>query len=224
MSASSGQAPGVTKRDATASELKKVVVVSPFDEYLPGFASMKHGANRASSFVTRPATASDLPSILEIHNDAVLTTTAIWDYSTESLAERTAWFRAKEEAGTPVIVAVPSNSPSTVLGYGTYGAFRAWHGYKYTVEHLVYVRPESRGEGVGRSIVQAVLSCAEAANVKVVVGGVVAGNQASIALHRSLGFEEVGRFRQVGYKFGEWLDLHFFQRLLTGPSNPVEAP
>jgi phosphinothricin acetyltransferase len=170
----------------------------------------------------RAATRADLPRILEIHNDAVLTTTALFHYAPQTLDEREAWFAAKQAAGWPV-VAVAEGTTDQVLGYGSYGPFRAWPAYKYSVEHSVYVHKDVRGRGIGRRLVEALLEEADAAGYRTVIAGVVADNAASLALHRHLGFEDVARFRDVGFKFGRWLDLCFLQKMLRGPATPVEG-
>jgi phosphinothricin acetyltransferase len=173
------------------------------------------------SALLRPAAAADLPAILDIHNDAVLTTTAIFDYAPQSLEARVAWFEAKQAAGWPVVIAADP-ADGAVLGYGSYGPFRAWPAYKYSVEHSVYVHKDRRGRGIGRQVLAGLLDEAARADYHTMVAGVVADNMASLALHRALGFEDVARFREVGYKFGRWLDLCFLQKMLRGPAAPVE--
>jgi L-amino acid N-acyltransferase YncA len=170
----------------------------------------------------RAATRADLPRILEIHNDAVLTTTAVFHYAPQTLDEREAWFDARVAGGWPV-VAVADAGTDQVLAYGTYGPFRAWPAYKYSVEHSVYVHKDARGRGHGRMALVALIAAAEAGGYHTMIAGVVADNAASLALHRSLGFAEVARFREVGFKFGRWLDLCFLQKMLRGPADPQEG-
>ena len=170
----------------------------------------------------RAARRDDLPRILEIHNDAVLTTTAVFHYAPQTLETRVVWFEEKQAAGWPVIVVADAASDVT-LGFGSYGPFRAWPAYKYSVEHSVYVHKEARGRGIGRQVVEALLGEADAAGYRTVIAGVVADNAVSLALHRRLGFEEVARFREVGFKFGRWLDLCFLQKMLHGPASPVDG-
>ena len=170
----------------------------------------------------RAARRDDLPRILEIHNDAVLTTTAVFHYAPQTLETRVVWFEEKRAAGWPVIVVADAASDVT-LGFGSYGPFRAWPAYKYSVEHSVYVHKEARGRGIGRQVVEALLGEADAAGYRTVIAGVVADNAASLALHRRLGFDEVARFRDVGFKFGRWLDLCFLQKMLRGPAAPVDG-
>jgi len=121
------------------------------------------------------------------------------------------------------VIVVADAVTDITLGFGSYGPFRAWPAYKYSVEHSVYVHEEARGRGIGRQVVEALVGEADAAGYRTVIAGVVADNTASLALHRRLGFEDVARFRDVGFKFGRWLDLCFLQKMLRGPATPVEG-
>jgi L-amino acid N-acyltransferase YncA len=170
----------------------------------------------------RPATRADLPRILEIHNDAVLNTTAVFHYAPQTLGEREAWFDTRRDGGWPII-AVADAATDELLAYGSYGPFRAWPAYKYSVEHSVYVHKDVRGRGIGRVALVALIEAAEAGGYRTMIAGVVADNAASLALHRSLGFEDVARFREVGFKFGRWLDLCFLQKMLRGPATPQDG-
>jgi L-amino acid N-acyltransferase YncA len=159
-----------------------------------------------------PAEAGDLPAILAIYNDAVLHTTASYDYEPSTLEQRARWFEQHREQGMPVLVARDANDK--VIGWGSLSKFRDKIGYQYTVEHSVYIAPDERGKGVGRLLVLALIEAARALGKHVLVGGVDASNEASLRLHQKLGFEPVAHFRQVGYKFDHWLDLIFFQKIL----------
>lgn len=159
----------------------------------------------------RPAAAADLPALLEIYNEAVLHTTASWDLLPWAPAEHAEWYAAKVGHGHPVLVA---ESGDEVLGYSAYGPFRPKAGYGATMEHSVYVRTGSRGQGIGRSLLVAVIEAARANGVHALIGGLSADNDFSLALHRSLGFVEVGRLPEVGRKFDRWLDLVLVQLIL----------
>ena len=98
-----------------------------------------------------------------------------------------------------------------LAGYATYGPWRAWDGYRHTVEHSVYVEKDHRGQGIGKMLMQALISEARQADIHVMVAGIEAGNEASIKLHEKLGFKDAGRLSEVGTKFGKWLDLAFLQ-------------
>lgn len=160
----------------------------------------------------RAAERADLPEILAIYNDAVLNTTASYDYEPSTLEQRTLWFEQHQQQGFPVLVAV--NPAGKVVGWGSLSKFREKIGYQYTAEHSVYVAADQRRQGIGRSMLLALIEAARTLGKHTLVGGVDASNEASIRLHLSLGFEQVAHFRQVGYKFDRWLDLVFMQLTL----------
>lgn len=152
----------------------------------------------------RDATEADLPAILEIYNDAVIHSTAIWNEITVDLGNRKAWLAARRAKGFPVLAA---ERDGAVLGYASYGDWRAFDGYRHTVEHSVYVDKEARGGGIGRALMEALLARAKEAGVHAMIAAIEADNAPSIALHERLGFFHTGRYREVGTKFGRWLDL-----------------
>ncbi len=157
------------------------------------------------------ATEGDLPGILAIFNDVIATTTAVYREEPVSLDERRTWMRSRLAAGYPVLVAKDAQG---VAGFASFGEFRAWPCYRHTVEHTVHVRSDVRGQGIGRTLLEALVARASALGKHVLVAGIDADNAVSLRLHQRLGFEEVGRFREVGHKFDRWLDLVFLQRLL----------
>lgn len=166
-------------------------------------------------FELRDAIASDTADaagIVLIYNDAVAHGTAIWNERLVDAADRQAWISARQAAGWPVLVAV--DPQGLVLGYGSFADFRAFDGYRHTVEHSVYVRADCRGAGLGAALLLALVERAKAAGKHAMVAAIEAGNQASLRLHARCGFEPAGTLRQVGTKFGRWLDLAFMQRLL----------
>jgi phosphinothricin acetyltransferase len=161
--------------------------------------------------IVREATEADLPQILEIYNDAILNTTAVYDYNPHTLEMRQQWFAMKKEQGFPVFVAEENGE---VLGFSSIGPFRPWTGYKFTVENLIYVAEKARGKGISKLLMQPLIDAARNLNMHVIVAGIDATNDISINLHKKFGFEEVGLFKQVGYKFDRWLDLKFLQLTL----------
>ncbi|QAY59611.1 N-acetyltransferase family protein [Microbacterium protaetiae] len=165
----------------------------------------------------RDATPADAAAIAAIYNDAVLHTTATWHTTTVDADERRAWIAARQTAGFPVLVAADDGD---VIGYATYGDWRAWEGYRFTVEHSVYVRADRRSRGLGRTLLERLIAHARAAGKHVMVAGIGSENAGSIALHERLGFTEVGRMPQVGAKFGRWLDLVFLQLVLDDRAEP----
>lgn len=152
----------------------------------------------------RPAVEADLPAILAIYNDAVLNTTAIWNETPVDLDNRRAWFEARTARNQPILVAEVAGE---VIGYASYGDWRAFEGFRHTMEHSVYVRTDRKGRGTGRALMQALIEAAAEHGVHVLIGCIEAENAASIRLHEKLGFRFVGRFGEVGQKFGRWLDL-----------------
>lgn len=169
-------------------------------------------------FHLRAAQAADLPALLDIYNDVIATSTAIYTEAPTTLDERRTWFDARRGAGFPVIVA---DVDGAVAGYASFGEFRGvWPGYRYTVEHSVHVHAGYRGRGLGSALVEALLPLAGARDAHVMIGGVDAANAASLRMHERLGFERVAHFRQVGRKFGRWLDLVFLQRFVDAPGAP----
>lgn len=160
----------------------------------------------------RGASEADLPVILDIMNDAILNTTAIYDYNSRTEDQVHAWYDSKKDAGFPVLVATEG---AEVLGYASYGAFRTWDGYRYSVEHSVYVDKRARGKGIGKALLLKLIEVARENNYHTMIAGIDAANPSSIGLHKGLGFQEVGMLKEVGFKFDRWLDLVFMQLLLT---------
>ncbi len=163
------------------------------------------------TLLIRHAAESDLPAILAVYNDAVANTLAIWNETLVDLENRRQWLEGRNRDGFPVLVAERGGA---VLGYASYGPFRAFDGYRHTSELSVYVAADARGGGVGRALLTALVEEARARKVHVLVAGIEAGNAASVKLHASLGFEEAGTLKQVGRKFDRWLDLRFMQKIL----------
>lgn len=160
-------------------------------------------------------------AILDIFNEAIVNSTALYDYQQRTPAHMVAWFDAKRSGGFPVIGV--EDGAGTLLAFGSYGTFRAWPAYKYTVEHSVYVHKDHRGKGLGRTVMQSLVDAARQHGVHAMVGAIDASNAGSIALHERLGFARVGTLPQVGFKFGRWLDLALYQRLLDTPAQPVDG-
>lgn len=167
----------------------------------------------------RDATHEDAEAIAAIYNDAVVNTTAIWNEIAVDAANRQAWILARQQAGLPVLVV---QIEGQVAGYSSYGPWRAFDGYRATVEHSVYVDPAFRGRGLGRALMQALIAYARAAEVHVMIAAIEAGNAPSIALHRDLGFSAPQILPQVGQKFGRWLDLAFMQLQLDERPEPEQ--
>lgn len=158
------------------------------------------------------ASRDDLAQILAIYNEVIRNSTAVFSDEEFTPARGQAWFDTKMERGFPLVVA---RDASGITGFGTFGEFRAWPGYRHSVEHSVHVRADRRGQGIGRAMVVELLGRAAASSKHVMIAGIDADNAVSIGLHRSLGFTRVGHFHEVAFKFGRWLDLVFLQCILT---------
>src|ERR1041385_298605 len=160
-------------------------------------------------------------AILAIFNDAILNSTALYDYKPRTMEMMTAWFEAKAKGNYPVIGI--ENESGELMGFGTYGTFRDRAAYKYTVEHSVYVDARFRGKGVGKRLLQEVIAAAQGQGYHVLVGVIDSANAVSIRLHESFGFTHCGIIRQAGFKFNRWLDVAFYQLLLPTPSEPRDG-
>ena len=159
--------------------------------------------------------------ILAILNDAIVHTTALFDYEPRAPETMVEWFRAKDARQFPVLGAV--GDAGELMGFATYGTFRAWPAYKYTIEHSVYVQKDHRRKGVARELMTRLIATAEQQGYHVMVAGIDAANAASIGLHEHLKFVHAGVIHHAGFKFGRWLDLAFYERRLRTPADPVDG-
>lgn len=159
----------------------------------------------------RDAEARDLPRILAITNQAILTGTALWTITPATLETRGAYIADRQVAGFPVLVV---EQDGIVQGFGSYGPFRPNDGYLHTVEHSLYIDPAAQRCGLGYAMLAALVERATVHGKHAMIGGVAADNAASIALHERLGFTAAAVLPQVGRKFDRWLDLVFMHRLL----------
>lgn len=171
-------------------------------------------------FQLKPCSEKQLPEILDIFNDAILNSTALYDYKTRNMETMNAWYADKLKGNYPIVGAFDEND--TLLGFATYGMFRVRPAYKYSVEHSVYVRSDKRGHGVGKVLLREIIKKAGEQNFHVMVGVIDASNGVSLKLHENEGFILTGIMKEVGFKFGKWLDAAFYQLILKTPENPTE--
>jgi L-amino acid N-acyltransferase len=158
--------------------------------------------------------------ILDIFNDAILNSTALYDYKQRELESMTNWFNVKEKNNFPVIGIV--DDQNKLLGFGSYGTFRNWPAYKYSIEHSLYIHKNYRGQELGKIILSEIIKNASGQDYHCLIAGIDSTNEVSIKLHKSFGFEFCGRIKHAGFKFSKWLDLDFYQLLLTTPLEPNE--
>jgi phosphinothricin acetyltransferase len=164
--------------------------------------------------IVRPATDTDAEALAAIYGDAVLHGFGTFEEEPPSAADMDSRRRAVQDKGLPYLVA---EVDGRVLGFAYAGPFRPRAAYRYTLEDSVYVLPEAKGMGVGRAMLSAVIAACEALGIRqlmAVIGDTE--NAGSIGLHRSLGFEQTGIGRSVGYKHGRWVDIVHMQKALNG--------
>ena len=160
----------------------------------------------------RHATENDLQQTLDIYNEIIANSTAIFQYEAQTIEMRKAWFVEKQEKNFPVFIAEENNA---IVGFSTFGQFRNWQAYQFSVENSIYVKSDCRGKGIGKLLLQPLIDSARQMGLHTIIAGIVADNEASLALHKQFGFVETAHFKEVGYKFNRWLDLKFLQLMLT---------
>lgn len=167
----------------------------------------------------REATPKDLKDILEIYNEAILNSTAVYTYKPQTLEGRQIWYEQKMEEGYPILV---FEQDKKVVGFATFGPFRAWPAYKYSIEHSIYVDKDFRKMGIGTALLTELIAIATEREYMTLIAGIDAANEKSIAMHKNFGFVHSGTIKKAGFKFNRWLDLAFYQLELKGPNQPVE--
>jgi L-amino acid N-acyltransferase YncA len=167
------------------------------------------------------AVESDILSITAIYNDVIRTSTAVFNDAPVSVEDRVAWWKARAAQGYPVLVA---RDEKGIAGFATFGDFRPWPGYRFTVEGTIHIDSSARRNGVGATLLEALIARARAAGKHVMVAGVDSANLASLGFLERSGFERVGHLREVGHKFGRFLDLVFLQYMLDPPDNNGKEP
>lgn len=159
----------------------------------------------------RPARITDLYSILEITNYEILNSTVLYEYETRTIEQQTDWFNEKLTHNWPIIVA---ESEGLVIGFGTFGSFRARPAYSKSIEHSVYVHKDYRGKAVGNALMVELIRLAKENGFHTMIAGIDSSNMGSVEFHRKFGFEMVGTFKEVGFKFDKWLNVVFMQLML----------
>ncbi len=160
----------------------------------------------------RPATRADCPGVLAIYNDAVLTTTATYDYEPRTLEQREGWFDDHARDGYAVFVA--EGEGGRIVGWSALNPYHARPGYRFTSENSIYIAADMRGQGLGKLLLAPLIEAARRKGLHAIIAAIDATNEASLRLHARFGFVHVGHFKQVGYKFDRWLDVIYMERLL----------
>lgn len=158
----------------------------------------------------RAATTADAAATAAIYNDEVTTSNVTFDLVTRSVEEQAAWLGARAGALEVVVAEVDGE----IAGFASLSPYRDRPAYRTTVEDSIYVHRDHRGTGVGKALLGEIVHVAGARGFHTVIARIVGGHDASIRLHRSVGFELVGIEREVGRKFGRWLDVVVMQKLL----------
>ncbi len=161
------------------------------------------------TFRLRDATPADLLAITEIYRDSVLNGTASYEITPPDQAEMTGRFQAIRQKGYPYIVAEAEDG--TLLGYAYASAFRTRPAYRWLVEDSIYLTPEARGQGVGKALLKELIMRCEALGFRQMAAVIGGASPASVAVHKSLGFEMTGTMKGTGFKHGKWLDTVFMQ-------------
>jgi phosphinothricin acetyltransferase len=160
--------------------------------------------------IIRLATASDLPAINDIYNHYVLNSTCTYQEDPETIEARRAWFERHGEKH-PVTVAIVDDR---VIGWGSLSPFHARCAYRNTVENSVYVHHEFHRRGIGSILLRDLVERARVLGHHTIIGLIDGEQTASLALHERFGFVKVAHLKQVGFKFGRWLDVIYMQLML----------
>ncbi|PRX53676.1 GNAT family N-acetyltransferase [Flagellimonas meridianipacifica] len=161
--------------------------------------------------IIRKAEERDVTEILDIVNYEILNSTVLYDYKKRTYQQQLVWFEKKQIDKMPIIVAEIENR---VAGFGTYGIFRPWAAYQFSVEHSIYVHRDMRANGVGKKLLSKLIELAKDNGFHTMIAGVDGSNEKSFEFHKNFGFEEIGTFKEIGFKFDKWLDLRFLQLFL----------
>lgn len=158
----------------------------------------------------RKANEADIPAMNDIYNQAVLETVATFDLNPHTIEQRSDWFSRYQDR-YPLFVAEVNGE---VAGYGSLSPFRDKEAFIDTVELSIYLSPRFQGNGLGKKMMTVLIEDAKKRGFHTIISSITGGNEVSVRLHERFGFEFVGNFKEVGYKFGEWQDVHFYQLIL----------
>lgn len=160
-------------------------------------------------------------AILDIFNHEIINTTALYDYNPRTITNMETWFNNKTSGKFPVLGIV--NDANQLAGFASYGTFRGWPAYKYSVEHSVYIHKDFRGKGLASLLIKELIAQAKQQQLHTLIGAIDNDNIASVELHKKLGFSHAGTIKQAGFKFGRWLDVVFYQLIIETPEHPIDG-
>ncbi len=162
----------------------------------------------------RDASASDAEQVARIWNRMIQQTLATFTSTLKTPALVRDLMAARHADGHGFIVAADPTSPAAILGFATYGQFRGGVGYARTLEHSVVLDEGAQGKGLGRALMQRLEDHARAGGGHSMMAGVSAENPSGLRFHAAVGYAEVARLRDVGFKRGRYLDLVLMQKML----------
>lgn len=162
--------------------------------------------------IIRNANQEDIEGIRMIYNYAILNTNSVYAYQELSSEEMLAWYMQKMDNNFPILV---MELERNIVGFASFGTFRAWPAFQSTVEHSVHTHPHYYSKGIAKQLLQELIKAAKKLHYHAMIGGIDANNDISLRLHKKLGFKEVGHLPQVAFKFDTWLDLKFLQLILV---------
>jgi L-amino acid N-acyltransferase YncA len=180
---------------------------------LPDHLRRTEAPEHPFEFTIRDAVQADLPHIRAIYNHYVLHSTVTFDEEEMSLKALRHKFASAKKLGMPYIVAVSPNGQ--ILGYAYVYPWKEKAAYRFTVENSIYLGPASTGKGLGKALLAELIEKSKAAGLKEIVAVIAdRGADASIAMHKSFGFKEIGHMGKVGFKFDRWLGTVLMQKSL----------
>ena len=162
----------------------------------------------------RSATADDIPFITEVYNDAILNTTATFDTEVKSIEDRMLWFK-NHDSSHPIIVAEDNG---VLCGWASLTAWSDRCAYNGTAEVSVYVHKDLRGKGIGKALLEILILKGESKGLHYLLSRIASGNEASIHLHTIFGFRHIGVMKEVGFKFGNYVDVHLMELVFKEPA------
>jgi phosphinothricin acetyltransferase len=179
------------------------------------------GGEGSEKMQIRDAVLADFDQITAIYNEILTNSTAIYNDRPATREDRIAWWRGRQKQGYPMLVATGG---SRIAGFATFGDFRSWPGYRFTVEGTVHIDSGSRGQGIGTELLKTLIVRAKALGKHTMIAGVDSENAASLRFLERLGFQRVGRLQEVGFKFNRFLNLVFLQYWITPPVSSGKVP